>query len=261
MIQLDSSHTDIETIKNTKVAATSSRVAPWLTSILYPIGQHLVLPFYFGKIEISGQENLPNSGSVIVAPTHRSRWDAILVPATIGKIATGRDPRYMVSIDEMKGFQGWVIRRMGGFAVDVKRPSIATLRHGVELLQQGEMLVIFPEGGNLQENRERRLNSLQPGLARLALQAELSQPDLGIKIVPIGIYYSQPNVPWRCEVKIRIGSPILVSEYSTGSIKQEAKRLTQDLELTLKQLDNQIQATVEQDSTTAIRSESKEFFV
>ena len=261
MIQMDSSHADIETTKNTKVAATS-RVSPWLTSILYPIGQHLVLPFYFGKIEISGQENLPTSGSVIVAPTHRSRWDAILVPATIGKIATGRDPRYMVSVDEMKGFQGWVIRHMGGFAVDVKRPSIATLRHGVELLQQEEMLVIFPEGGNLQENRERKLNSLQPGLARLALQAELTQPDLGIKILPISIYYSQPNVPWRCEVKIRIGSPILVSEYSTGSIKKDAKRLTQDLELTLKQLDSQTQATVKQDSpTSAVCSESKEFFV
>jgi 1-acyl-sn-glycerol-3-phosphate acyltransferase len=261
MIQLDSSHTDIETTKNTKVAATSSRVSPWLTPIVYPIGQHFVLPFYFGKIEFIGKENLPTSGPVIVAPTHRSRWDAILVPATVGKNATGRNPRYMVSIDEMKGIQGWFIRQLGGFAVDVKRPSIATLRHGIELLQQREMLVIFPEGGDLQQNRQCIVNHLQPGLARLALQAESSQPDLGIKVVPISIYYDPPAVPWRCQVKICIGSPLLVAEYSTGAIKKDAKRLTQDLELSLKQLSSQTQAEVQQDSTLSPYSEGKEFFV
>lgn len=260
MIQLDSSHTDIGTTKKTKVAA-SSHVSPWLTPIVYPIGRRLVFPFYFDKIEVSGWENLPNGGPVIVAPTHRSRWDALMVPAIVGKVATERDPRFMVSIDEMKGIQGWFISHLGGFAVDVKRPSIATLRHGVELLQQGEMLVIFPEGGDLKKNRECTLNSLQPGLARLALQAESSQPNLGVKILPLGIYYNPPTVPWRSQVRISIGSPIQVGDYSTGSIKKDAKQLTQDLELALKQLGSKTQATVEQDSAPSLYSERKESFI
>jgi 1-acyl-sn-glycerol-3-phosphate acyltransferase len=257
MIQLDSSHADVETTKNTKVAATS-RVSPWLTPILYPIGQRLVLPLHFGKIEVSGQENLPTSGPVIVAPTHRSRWDAILVPAMIGKSATGRDPRYMVSINEMRGIQGWFIRRMGGFAVDPKHPSIGTLRHGVELLQQGEMLVIFPEGDIY---RDGSVHPLKPGLARLALSAELSQPGLGVKILPINISYSQTYPTWGCDVTCRIGSPIPVENYSTGSIKKDAKQLTQDLELMLKQLGSKTQATVESDSNPSLYSEGKEFFI
>jgi 1-acyl-sn-glycerol-3-phosphate acyltransferase len=260
MIQLDSAHTDIEITKNTKVAATS-RVSPWLTPIVYPIGRRLVLPCYFRKIEFNGQENLPNSGPVIVAPTHRSRWDALLVPATVGKTVTGRNPRYMVSIDEMKGLQGWFIRHLGGFAVDVKRPSVATLRHGVELLQQGEMLVIFPEGGDLQENRERRLNHLQPGLARLALQAESNRPDLGIKIVPMSISYSNPSVPWRSQVNVCIGSYLEVANYNTGSIKKDARQLTEDLELRLKQLGSQTQAGAELEEPPSHYSERKEFFV
>jgi 1-acyl-sn-glycerol-3-phosphate acyltransferase len=260
MIQFDSSHTDIETTKTNKVAATS-RVSPWLTSIVYPIGWHLVLPCYFSKLEINGQENIPTSGPIIVAPTHRSRWDALMVPAAVGKTVTGRNPRYMVSIDEIKGIQGWFIRHLGGFAVDVKRPSIATLRHGIDLLQQGEMLVIFPEGGDLQENRELTLNHLQPGLARLALQAESNQPNLGIKIVPMSISYNPPSVPWRCQVNVCIGSCLEVANYNTGSIKQDAKQLTQDLEFKLKQLSTQTQAEAKLDGTSSAYSERKEFFV
>lgn len=257
MIQLDSSHTGTETNKNTKVAA-SSRVSPWLTPIIYPLGQHLVLPLHFGKIEVKGQDNLPTSGPVIVAPTHRSRWDAILVPATIGKTTTGRDPRYMVSIDEMKGVQGWFIRRMGGFAVDPQHPSVGTLRHGVELLQQGEMLVIFPEGDIY---RDGSVHPLKPGLARLALSAESSQPGLGVKILPINISYSQTYPTWGCDVTCRIGTPIHVSDYSTGSIKKDARQLTQDLELTLKQLGSKTQSTVETENTPSLYPERKEFFI
>ncbi|MFO7145130.1 1-acyl-sn-glycerol-3-phosphate acyltransferase, partial [Arthrospira sp. PCC 8006] len=54
----------------------SSDVAHWLTSIVYPLGRYGVLPFYFKKITVTGQENLPKDSPLILAPTHRSRWDA-----------------------------------------------------------------------------------------------------------------------------------------------------------------------------------------
>ena len=246
MIQLDSpSHTslkaatDNEPTKNIKVATVNSHVSPWLAPLAYILVGGFVIPFYFSQIQVTGQENLPTSGPVILAPTHRSRWDSLLVGQVTGRWVTGRDPRFMVSVDETTGLQGWFVRRLGGFPVDTKHPSISTLRHGVEVLQQGEILVIFPEGGNLQENQKCRVNQLQPGLARLALQAESSQLNLGIKIVPICICYSNPTVPWRSKVKISIGSPLNVTDYKTGSIKQDAKRLTQDLELVLKRLNGQ----------------------
>lgn len=237
MIQLESFlETSLETSTITKVAPVTSRVSPWLAPLMYALGRRFVMPFYFGRIEVTGQENLPTSGPVILAPTHRSRWDGLLIPYATGRGVTGRDLRFMVSADEVRGLQGWFIRRLGGFPVDTNRPAITTLRHGVDILQQGEILVIFPEGGNLNENRECQLNRLQPGLARLALQAELSQPNLGIKIVPIRICYSNATVPWRCQVKICIGSPLVVADYITGSLKQDAKQLTTALEEELKEL-------------------------
>jgi len=232
MIQLESSETSLDST-TTIVDNVSSQISPWLSPLLYSLGHRLVFPLYFGRIEIVGQGNLPTTGPAILAPTHRSRWDALLVPYATGRLATGRDPRFMVSSNETKGIQGWFVRRMGGFPVDPEHPTVGSLRHGVEILQQGEMLVIFPEGGIY---RDGSLHPLKPGLARLALGAESSHPGLGVKIVPIDIRYSQVFPSWGCDVNIRIGSPLQVADYNTGSVKQRAQQLTTALETALKQL-------------------------
>lgn len=230
-----------ETSKMIEVAPVTSDISPWLAPLAYTIVGGCVIPFYFAQIKVTGQENLPTSGPVILAPTHRSRWDSLLLGYATGRWVTGRDLRFMVSVDETKGLQGWFVRRLGGFPVNTKRPSIGTLRHGVDILVRGETLVIFPEGGDLCENRKFIVNRLQPGLARLALQAESSQPHLGVKIVPIAINYSEPTVPWRCRVNIAIASPLNVASYNTGAAKRDAKQLTQDLELAIAQLSMQTQ--------------------
>jgi 1-acyl-sn-glycerol-3-phosphate acyltransferase len=203
-----------------------SKVSPWLRAIAYPLLRRIILPLYFRNIEVYGQENIPLDGPVILAPTHRSRWDAIMVPFATGRHVTGRDLRFLVTVDEVKGFQGWGIRNLGGFPVDPRRPAIASLRYVVEILLNREMLVIFPEGNIFQDGE---LHPLKPGLARMAIQAESFQENLGVKILPMTIHYS-PNIPrWRGKVKIIIGKPLSVAEYTEGSIKQQAKKLTEDL--------------------------------
>ena len=240
MIELISSHNTCsefptQTSAHTKVAVTTSRVCPWLSPVAYLLGQHFVLPSFFGQIRVTGQEHLPKTGPVILAPTHRSRWDALMVPYAAGRCVTGRDLRFMVTIDECQGLQGWFIRRLGGFSVDPQRPSIVTLRHAVELLQKGEMLVIFPEGGI----RKGKVHPLKPGIARLALNAESTHPGLGVKIVPISINYSQTYPDWGTDVSIHIGSAIEVASYANSNLKQDAKNLTNDLATDLKQLSHQ----------------------
>ena len=211
----------------------SSQCSPWLTPLAYFLGCRVVIPLHFSHIEVSGQEHLPLTGPVILAPTHRSRWDSLMIPYVAGRRVTGRDLRYMVTSDEMRGVQGWLIRRLGGFPVNVRRPTISSLRHGVELLQQGEMMVIYPEGNIF---RDGNLRPLKPGLARLALQAELSQADLGGKIVPIHLSYDQPYPTWGCKVRVNIGAPLSVQNYISGSVKDDARWLTADLKTALLQL-------------------------
>lgn len=224
-----------------KYKPTISRCSPFLTPLAYLLGQRFLLPFYFSKIAVSGQENLPKTGPVILAPTHRARWDSLVLPAAAGRPVTGRDLRFMVTADEVKGLQGWFIRRLGGFPVNVRRPTISSLRHGIDLLLERAMLVIYPEGGIFRDNQVHRL---KPGLARLAVQAEAMQPGLGVQIVPVSLHYDVPFPTWRSKVQITFGKPIAVADYlsddyTADALKANAKQLTADLQTALVTLSGQ----------------------
>ncbi|MFZ4641017.1 MAG: lysophospholipid acyltransferase family protein [Nodosilinea sp.] len=219
-------------------SATCSRCSPLLTPLAYFLGRRLVIPLYFDSVQISGQHYLPKSGPTIIAPTHRARWDSILLPLAVGRPASGRDLRFMVTADEVAGIQGWFIRRLGGFAVNVRQPTIASLRHGIDLLLAREMLVIYPEGGIY---RQDQVQPLKPGLARLAIQAEVADANLGIKILPVDLYYGEAYPSWRSSMQVNIGEAIAVKEYLNGNdspeaLKSGAQELTRALQTRLNRM-------------------------
>lgn len=198
----------------------------WLTKIIYPLGQYLVLPGFFREIEIIGKKYIPHTGAVILAPTHRSRWDPLLIPYVFGPYVTGRSSRFMVSADEVTGVQGWFVRRLGGFAIDTNKPSIASIRHSVELLHAGEMLTIFPEGNIF---RDGDVAPLKKGLSRIAMQAESMKPGLDLKIIPVRFNYEQPIPKFRGKVSIEICPPLELQAYQQFSTKTGSDKLHQDL--------------------------------
>lgn len=210
----------------------SSQISPLMSAIAYPLGTHLLLPSYFSQIDIQGQDKIPTHGPVILAPTHRSRWDALIVPYATGRNVSGRYLRFMVSADEMKGLQGWVIRRLGGFPVDTRRVNLASLSHCTDLLCAGEMLVIFPEGNIF---RQDAIAPLKRGLARVALQAQARCPET-VQILPISLSYSR-RVPRRStRVRVVIGDAIAVCPNQSSSMKQASQQLTQVLQARLSAL-------------------------
>jgi 1-acyl-sn-glycerol-3-phosphate acyltransferase len=210
-----------------------SDISPWLTKIIYPLGQYIVLPGFFREIEIRGKEYTPHTGAVILAPTHRTRWDALLTAYAIGPYVTGRSSRFMVSVNEMKGLQGWFVRRLGGFAIDTTKPSPGVIRHSIELLHQGEMLTIFPEGNMF---RDGVLHPVKEGLTRIATQAVSLKPDLDLKIIPINLDYEHPYPKFRDRVTVELGKPLQVNDYQQFSSKTGAKKLHQDLTQSLEDL-------------------------
>ncbi|MGB3513149.1 MAG: lysophospholipid acyltransferase family protein [Microcoleaceae cyanobacterium] len=220
--------------KTLKSQEVTSGFSPWLTPLTYFLLRYIVVPFYL-KIKVRGQENIPTKKeAIILAPTHRSRWDPLIIAYVAGWLVTKRQLRYMVSEEQTQGFQGWFIRRLGGFPVDRNNPGISSIRYSLELLENQEMLVLFPEGRIYQDNQ---IQTLQPGVARIALQAISGQTDLNLKIIPISILYDYPApLPWRCGVQVNIGSALEVKDYIGESTKQGAKKLTASIELSLKQL-------------------------
>jgi len=209
-----------------------ARVSPWLSGLLYPLS-HLVLPTYFGSVEVIGRENVPQTGPLIVAPTHRSRWDALIVPYAVGRASTGRDLNFMVSANEIAGLQGWFIRNMGGFPVDPEHPGTSSIRQSVELLCHDRALVIFPEGNIF---RERDVQPLKPGPGRIALQAQSHHTGETVKVLPVAIAYSQSVPSWGTDVRVTIGKAINTGDYRNGPARREAPRLMGDLETALRDL-------------------------
>jgi 1-acyl-sn-glycerol-3-phosphate acyltransferase len=208
----------------------SSRINPCLIRLAYPLGCYFVMPLFFRSIDIIGQENVPLTGPVLIAPTHRSRWDALIVPYAIGRYTSGRDVRFMVMNSEMRGLQGWLIRQMGGFPVNVDRPGRDSLKHSIDLLSQGEMLTMFPEGGIV---RDTKVRPLKRGVARIALDVESNHPGCGIKILPIALKYDVLFPSWGSHVTVKVGEPISVANYMSASIKKSSEKLTSVLETTL----------------------------
>jgi 1-acyl-sn-glycerol-3-phosphate acyltransferase len=220
-------------MKNNNNTEIKSRILPWFTKGIYFLGAKIVIPFYFRQIKITGQENIPSSNPVIIAPMHRSRWDALLIPYATGKLVTGKDLHFMVSANEMKGLQGWVISRVGGFPINTEHPGSDSLRHSVELLCQGEMIVIFPEGGIF---RDQEIHKLKPGVARIALEVDKAKPESGIKILPVSIKYSQSIPTKNCDVEINIGSALNVADYNNNSLRKDTVILTKELQNALEKL-------------------------
>ena len=149
------------------------------------VTQDLALGKFFRETIVLGKEHLPLDGAVVLAPTHRSRWDGLMLIMAAGRRVTNRDCRFMVTRSEMSGIQGWFLNRLGCFAIDQDQPSLVSLRYSVDLLLSGQQLVVFPEG---RISRNSKPKKLKPGLVRIVQLAH--KKGIEINILPIGLGYS-----------------------------------------------------------------------
>lgn len=188
-------------------------IQPFLAVLAMWLTQDIVLRFFFREKIIEGKEFLNLvEGPMIIAPTHRSRWDGLILTFAIGRRVTNRDCRFMVTTSEMKGLQGWFLKRLGCFSINQESPSLFSLRYAVELILSKNQLVIFPEGKITKNGK--KLN-LKQGLFRLAkLARKKGEP---IHIVPIGIAYENVKPKFRNRFAICIEKPFNLDDFFNAS--------------------------------------------
>ena len=126
----------------------------------------------------------------------------------------------MVTKSEMRGLQGWFLKRLGCFSINQLMPSLSTLRYAIDLIENREQLVVFPEG---KINRYGRKLVLKEGLYRLARLA--SKKTETITIIPIGIAYSKVSPEFRSEFCLSFGKPIVMNDYLNLNILEFNKFL------------------------------------
>ena len=143
------------------------------------------------------------------------------------------DCRFMVTKSEMKGIQGWFLKRLGCFSINQLSPSLSALRYAIDLIENKEQLVVFPEG---KINKYGKKLVLKEGLYRLARLA--SRKSASIIIIPIGIAYSEVPPNFRGEFCLSFGKPIPINDYLNFTIKEFNiflnEKMTQEEEKALK---------------------------
>ena len=130
----------------------------------------------------------------------------------------------MVTKSEMKGMQGWFLKRLGCFSINQFSPSLSALRYAIDLIEKGEQLVIFPEG---KINKFGKKLFLKEGLYRLARLA--TKKTGSIIVVPIGIAYSKISPNFRSEFCLSFGKPIEMNDYLNLTIEEFNKFLNEKM--------------------------------
>lgn len=198
------------------------RISPLLVVLLRPV-HSLFIPLFF-RIKVRGASQIPATGPVILTPTHRSRWDPMIMP-----YLTRRLLRTMASHDEFVGVQGWFMRRLGAFPVNTRRPSASTLKICEQVLRSRDLLVIYPEG-TIYYYPPDHVHPLKPGTAWLALKAQQDMPEQTVQVVPVRIRYGKLRPKFRTAAEVVVQPPLAVSDFTGRPEREGIRALTEAIQ-------------------------------
>lgn len=176
---------------------------------------------------VTGAENVPRTGGVLLASNHLSFADSIVIPSV-----SPRPVHFLAKSDYFTGTgikgaaqRAW-FEGLGMLPVDRDDPQAAlgSLEVALEVLNKGEAFGIYPEGTR---SRDGRLYRGRTGVAHLALTA-------GVPVVPVGLRGTaelQPvgsSLPRLAKVTVEFGQPIQVAGRFDGVPLGKARRALTD---------------------------------
>jgi 1-acyl-sn-glycerol-3-phosphate acyltransferase len=185
------------------------------TTLLYWVLRNfLVSPLLhlFFRIKVTGLQNLPKDGPVIVASNHLSAIDSFFIPISL--------PRKLTFLAKAayfhgKGPVGWFVAHflIGVGQIPIDRSGGAassdSLNSGLKALSEGKALGIYPEGTR---SPTESLYRGRTGIARLVLAA-------GVPVVPISISGTNKilpkgkKLPRLSRITVTVGDPLDFSRF------------------------------------------------
>ncbi len=151
------------------------------------------------RVRAIGVENVPEDGALILAPNHFSQMDHFFV----GLYLLRRKVRFMAK-SQMFGppVLTYIYQHGGVFPVRRGHGDEEAIKTAKILLEQGEMLLMYAEGGR---SRSGELGEVKPGIGRIALES-------GAPVVPVAIYGSAKVRGWKRlrfpKVTVEFGEPL-----------------------------------------------------
>ena len=181
------------------------------------VSKTVLLPYL--RVQTENTEVLDRDGPMILAPVHRSHLDSVVVAIVCQRRlrALGKE-----SLFETRGV-GWLCAALGAIPVRRGAADKESLKAAKALLDRGESMFVFPEGGRFEGEDLAQRNTVQAlydGAAWLASRT-------GAVVVPIGIAGTAdalgPGQKFlrRSRVGISVGDPL---DAPTGQAGGRPKR-------------------------------------
>nr|WP_246402289.1 lysophospholipid acyltransferase family protein [Jiangella mangrovi] len=159
-----------------------------------------------------GVEHVPTKGGAILAGNHLTVIDSFFMPLVLD-----RKVSFLAKSDyfTQRGVKGWLKRVFFGGTGNVPvdrsggRASEAALNTAIQILNEGDLLGIYPEGTRSPDGR---LYRGKTGVARMALEARVPV----VPVAMIGTAEMQPAgriIPKLMRPGIRFGAPLDFSRY------------------------------------------------
>ncbi len=169
--------------------------------------------------QIIGKENIPKDGAVLIVGNHKHLYDQCLAI-----LATKRPIHYLAKKEYFDGKMAWFFKMAGCIPVDRSKKDSKATQLALDVLKQGFVLGLFPEG-----TRNRTNEFLLPFKFGAVSMAKKTNA----KIVPFGL---TGDYRFRSKnLMIRFGEPIQV----TADLEKENERLMQAVkDLMLENLKN-----------------------
>ena len=145
-----------------------------------------------------GVKNVPRKGALVLAPNHFSQMDHFFAGVYLR-----RKVRFMAK-SQLFGppVLTFIFKHGGVFPVRRGHRDEEAFKTAYTLLDQGEMLLVYAEGGR---SRSGELGEPKPGIGRIALES-------GAPIVPVAIHGSERARGWKRlrfpKVTVQFGEPL-----------------------------------------------------
>lgn len=204
----------------------SDMAKPWTKGqrVVFEMTRLLVVPLISGffRVRYVGLENVPKNGAFILAPSHRSNVDFILLPGV-----TKRRMRFLGkdSIWKYRIFASF-FDSLGGIPVRRGTTDRESMRICSAVLSQGEPLVIFPEG----------TRKAGPVIEELFDGAAFLASKNAVPIVPVGIGGSDKampkgaKLPRRVRLTVIVGEPIPAPVGGRSAIRSTTSELRREIQ-------------------------------
>lgn len=149
-----------------------------------------------GFPQVEGQENVPKDRPVILASTHRSYLDIVLLVTEAPK--DGLEIAFMAKKELFENkILSWIYRKCNAFPIDRENPSRASIKEASDrLINQNQYLGIFPSGSRFTTEIKGGTSMIQ-ALAKVDIVPVVIQPPL-----TAGEFFG------RKKSKIAFGEPI-----------------------------------------------------